>query len=87
MSLTMTLPKLLLYLDALDNKDGTLGGISIAAIKSAFEDQARYRWLKEQWSTGHGAHHVEWRFDIGCAEVYGLEPLIDKAMWKERAAK
>lgn len=43
-------------------------------------DAERYRWLLEQWSTHHGAHHVEWRFDIGCAEVYGLEALIDKAM-------
>lgn len=43
-------------------------------------DAERYRWLLEKWSTSHGAHHVEWRFDIGCAEVYGLEALIDKAM-------
>lgn len=64
------------------------GNIPIASspVDAALRDRRdaqRYRWLKEQWSTGHGSHHVEWSFGIGCAEVYDLEPMIDKAMAKD----
>ena len=54
--------------------------VSLDEYEALKRDAVRYRWLKEKWSTGHGSFYVDWRFPVGCAEVYGLEPLIDKAM-------
>lgn len=44
------------------------------------KDAARYRWLKDNWSTNHGSSTVEWRLHLGHAEVYGFEELVDKGM-------
>lgn len=58
----------------------------LRAFQAVAKDAARYRWLKEQWSTNHGSSVIEWRFHIGFTEVYDFEPLVDKAMAAAAAA-